>query len=162
MNIRLKFAIIGVVVIAVLGILFFRSGTKKEPPALTAEVTQTNNPEPHDSVEIEKDREHIQAESIPIREKSELPRLLELGSVGCHPCDMMTPILDDLTKEYAGKLSVEFYDVRKDPSPAQQYRIKLIPTQIFLDSEGKEFFRNEGFLPKDEIILVLERMGVTK
>jgi len=162
MNTRFRFAIIGVVVIAVLGIFLFRSGTDKEPAALTANITQTNNPEPHDSVEIEKDREHIQAESIPIPEKSELPRFLELGSVGCRPCDMMAPILDDLKNEYAGKLSVEFYDVRKDPSPAHQYRIRLIPTQIFLDSGGKEFYRHEGFLPKDEIILVLERMGVTK
>ena len=162
MNIRLRFAIIGVVVIAVLGIFFFRSGTKNEPLPLTSDVTQTNNPESYDSVEIEKDREHNQVESTPIQEKSELPRLLELGSVGCRPCDMMAPILDDLKEEYAGKLSVEFYDVRKDPSPAYMYRIKLIPTQIFIDSEGKEFFRHEGFLSKDEIILVLERMGVTK
>ena len=162
MNARFRFAIIGVVVIAVLGILLFRSGTNKEPLAITTDGTQTNNPEPHDSVEIEKDREHIQAESIPIPEKSELPRLLELGSVGCRPCDMMAPILAELTKEYTGMLSVEFYDVRKDPSPARQYRIRLIPTQIFLDSEGKEFFRHEGYFSKEQITAVLDQMGVTR
>ena len=91
-----------------------------------------------------------------------LPRLIELGSVGCRPCDMMSPILEELRKEYSGKLSVEFYDVRKDPAPAQKYRIRLIPTQIFLKSDGKEFFRHEGFYPKEEIIAVLDSMGVAK
>lgn len=89
-----------------------------------------------------------------------LPRMLELGSVGCRPCDMMVPILDELRIDYVGRLSVEFYDVRKDPSPAQKYRIRLIPTQIFLDAEGNEFFRHEGYYPKEEIVKVLADMGV--
>ncbi len=92
----------------------------------------------------------------------ELPRLLELGSVGCRPCDMMAPILDELREEYKGRLLVEFYDVRKNPAPAQKYRIRLIPTQIFLDAEGKEFFRHEGFFSKEEITQVLDSMGVAR
>ena len=75
---------------------------------------------------------------------------------------MMAPILDELRKEYAGKWSIEFYDVRKDPFPAQQYRIRLIPTQIFLDSAGKEFFRHEGYFSKEQITAVLDQMGVTR
>jgi len=89
-----------------------------------------------------------------------LPKMLELGSIGCRPCDMMTPILAELRKDYAGRLSIEFYDVRKDPKPAQTYKIRLIPTQIFLDANGKEFFRHEGFFPKEEIIKVLMQAGI--
>jgi thioredoxin 1 len=89
-----------------------------------------------------------------------LPRMLELGSVGCIPCQKMAPIIEELKKEYAGKLSVEFYDVRQDPAPARQYGIKIIPTQIFLDAQGKEIFRHEGFFPKEEILPILAQMGV--
>ena len=89
-----------------------------------------------------------------------LPRMLELGSVGCRPCEKMTPILDELRVDYKDRLSVEFYDVRKNPAPAQQYRIRLIPTQIFLDAAGNEFFRHEGYYPKEEIVKVLADMGI--
>jgi thioredoxin 1 len=89
-----------------------------------------------------------------------LPRFLELGSVGCKPCQQMAPIVEELKKEYAGRLSVEFYDVLKDKAPARQYGIRVIPTQIFLDSQGQEIFRHEGFLPKEEILPILAKMGV--
>ena len=91
-----------------------------------------------------------------------LPRMLELGSSGCIPCDKMVPILEELREDYKGKLSVEFFDVRKDNEPAQKYRIRLIPTQIFLDAEGNEFFRHEGFFAKEDIDKVLADMGVAK
>ena len=91
-----------------------------------------------------------------------LPRLIELGSVGCRPCKLMAPIIEELRIEYKDKLSVEFYDVREDPDYGRKYGIKLIPTQIFLDAEGNEFFRHEGFYPKEEIIAVLDSMGVAK
>ena len=90
-----------------------------------------------------------------------LPRLIELGSVGCKPCKLMAPIIEELKNEYEGKLSVEFYDVRENPEHGRKYSIKLIPTQIFLDAEGNEFFRHEGFFLKEDITAVLDSMGVT-
>ncbi len=92
--------------------------------------------------------------------KEALPLLIELGSVGCIPCQKMAPVLDEISVEYEGRLSVEFYDVKQNPEPARRYGIRLIPTQIFLDAQGKEFFRHEGFFPKDEIKRVLSEMGV--
>jgi thioredoxin 1 len=89
-----------------------------------------------------------------------LPRLVDLGSDSCIPCKMMMPVLDDLRKEYAGRLSVEFYDVRKDPSQAAKYGIRVIPTQIFFDAAGKELFRHEGFFGKDDILATWKACGV--
>ena len=77
-----------------------------------------------------------------------MPRLIELGSVSCIPCKMMAPILEELREEYAGKLQVEFLDVKANPAAGEPYGIRFIPTQIFLDAEGQEFFRHEGFFPK--------------
>ena len=89
-----------------------------------------------------------------------LPRMLELGSVGCVPCMKMAPIIDSLKEEYRGVVSIEFYDVKKDPTQARAYKIMLIPTQIFLTSDGKEFYRHTGFFEKDSIVTVFNKMKV--
>jgi thioredoxin 1 len=83
-----------------------------------------------------------------------LPRLLDLGAKECIPCKLLWPILEQMKKEFAGKLQVEFIDVgQKDNAPlAKQYDIKLIPTQIFFDAAGKELWRHEGFLSRYSIL----------
>ncbi|MFC1767301.1 thioredoxin family protein [Candidatus Margulisiibacteriota bacterium] len=87
---------------------------------------------------------------------------IELGSVGCLPCDMMQPILDEIEKEYEGQVAVRFYDVRSlfGKPYAQKYGIRMIPTQVFLDKDGNEYYRHSGFFPKDELVKILEQKGV--
>jgi len=87
---------------------------------------------------------------------------IELGSVNCMPCKMMQPVIADIEKEYGAQVNVIFHDVwTKEGKPyAEQYGIRAIPTQIFLDKDGKEYFRHQGFFPKEEIIKVLEKGGV--
>ena len=89
-----------------------------------------------------------------------LPRLLDLGSTTCIPCKMMAPILEELKKEYAGRLQVEFVDVMANPDAATPYKISLIPTQIFFDASGKERFRHEGFFSKEDILAKWKELGV--
>lgn len=89
-----------------------------------------------------------------------LPRLLDLGADKCIPCKMMTPILEDLKKTYAGRLQVDFIDVWKNPEPGQQYGIRVIPTQIFISADGKELFRHEGFFSKEDILTKWKELGV--
>ena len=90
----------------------------------------------------------------------ELPRLIEIGSVTCIPCKMMKPILDELRQEYAGRLQVDFIDSQIDREAAMEYRIRVIPTQVFLSAEGNELFRHEGFFPKEEILAKWRELGV--
>lgn len=89
-----------------------------------------------------------------------LPKLLELGSTTCIPCKMMAPILEELTKEYKGKLNVEFVDVGKNEDVARKYKINVIPTQIFFDSKGKEVDRHVGFFPKADILKTFKDNGI--
>ena len=89
-----------------------------------------------------------------------LPRLLELGSSKCVPCKMMKPVLDELEKKYKGKLKVEFIDVWENPKVAEKYGIKAIPTQVFFDTTGKEFFRHTGFYPKEDILKAFKKHGI--
>jgi len=151
-NINRKLPLIAVFV-ALVVIIISKNANNDKSAAAESEVTQTTV----DVVSSDGQSQET-AEVTP----ASLPRMLELGSSGCRPCDMMTPILDELRREYDGNLSVEFFDVRKDNEPAQKYRIRLIPTQIFLDAEGNEFFRHEGFFSKEDIDKVLADMGVFK
>jgi len=91
-----------------------------------------------------------------------LVTFVELGSVRCIPCKMMQPIIKEIEKEYAGQVKVVFHDVwTPEGEPfAASYKIRVIPTQVFLDKEGEEYFRHEGFFPKDELIKVLQQKGV--
>jgi thioredoxin 1 len=88
---------------------------------------------------------------------------VELGSVNCIPCKQMQPIMKSIEEKYGDQVKVVFYDVWKEDQKkyAQQYGIKLIPTQVFIDENGKEFHRHEGFYPEAEIDKILQGKGLT-
>jgi thioredoxin 1 len=90
---------------------------------------------------------------------SALPRLVDLGAGKCIPCKMMAPILEELKSEYAGKFEVVFVDVWENPDEGKKYGIKIIPTQIFYDTTGKERFRHEGFFSKEDILGKWKELG---
>jgi len=81
-----------------------------------------------------------------------LPALIDVGAGTCIPCKLMAPILEELKKELQGKLVVQFLDMNKYPGLQQEYRISVMPTQIFYDATGKELFRHEGFFSKQDIL----------
>lgn len=101
--------------------------------------------------------------SIPVPGKpsaSGLPRLVDLGAGKCTPCKMMAPILEELKKEYVGRMEVFVIDTSQHPSAAEQYAIQVIPTQVFYDAAGKELMRHEGFISKEDILAVWRDLGV--
>ena len=89
-----------------------------------------------------------------------LPKMVDLGADKCIPCKMMAPILEEIKKDYAGTIDVEFIDVWKNPDKAKGYGISIIPTQIFYDASGKEVYRHEGFFAKEDIKKKLAEMGI--
>ena len=86
--------------------------------------------------------------------------MLDLGANKCISCKMMAPIIEELKREYERKASIVFIDVWEHREQAQKYGIRVIPTQIFFDKNGKEFFRHEGFMDKKSIVRVLEKLSV--
>ena len=89
-----------------------------------------------------------------------LPKMVDLGADKCIPCKMMAPILEEIKKDYAGTIDVEFIDVWKNPDKAKGYGISIKPTQIFYDASGKELFRHEGFFSKEDILNKWKEFGV--
>jgi thioredoxin 1 len=88
------------------------------------------------------------------------PSLVDFGSTGCRPCDMMAPILEKMKSTYEGKLNIYFVHVGKEQVLASRYGIQSIPVQIFFDKDGKEVYRHTGFFAQAEIEKKLAGIGV--
>ena len=89
-----------------------------------------------------------------------VPILLEFGRGWCIPCKYMKPILDDMAVAYGGKALVMTVDMDANKDLVRDFRIRMMPTQVFLTPDGKEFFRNEGTLEREGIMQVFLKMGV--
>lgn len=89
-----------------------------------------------------------------------VPILLEFGRGWCIPCKYMKPILDDMARAYTGKAIVMTVDMDVNKDLVRSFNIRVMPTQVFLMPDGKEFFRNEGTLERDQIIQIFAKMGL--
>ena len=86
--------------------------------------------------------------------------MVDIGAKECIPCKMMIPIMAELEKEYKDRAAIVFIDVWVNRGAGDKYGIKIIPTQIFYDAQGKEVLRHEGVLQKETIIAELKKLGV--
>lgn len=93
--------------------------------------------------------------------KSGKPVLAEFGRSTCTPCKMMKPILDKLAEELKGKVYVLILDTGDYALLAREYDIRVIPTQIFFDGTGKELFRHVGFMPREDMLAKMKKLGMT-
>jgi thioredoxin 1 len=86
--------------------------------------------------------------------------MIDLGAKKCIPCKMMAPILVKMKKAYEGKADIIFIDVWENKNPAQRFKIRAIPTQIFFNAQGQEVYRHVGFLDEKSIVKQLTKIGV--
>lgn len=102
------------------------------------------------------------AEKTPAKADTALVTFVEIGAARCIPCKAMQPIMKAVAEEYKGQVKVLFHDVwtQQGRVDAEKYNIRVIPTQVFLDKDGKEYFRHEGYFPKDEVVRVIKMQGV--
>ena len=93
---------------------------------------------------------------------TQLITFVELGSVKCVPCRMMQPVMKNIEGKYGSQIKVIFHDIWNEDQKkyAREYDIQVIPTQVFLDKEGKEVFRHEGYFPESEIDALLAKHGL--
>jgi thioredoxin 1 len=89
-----------------------------------------------------------------------LPKLLDFGAGKCIPCKKMAPILQELAEEYKGRVIIKVIEVYDERELTRINRIRLIPTQIFFDAKNQEVYRHVGFMNKEQIKKVFEKMGV--
>lgn len=112
-----------------------------------------------------------------------IPIIIDFGAESCIPCKEMAPVLKELNKELQGKAIIKFVDVWKYKSFANGYPISVIPTQIYIDANGKPytpkdpdtlkmkiitkgeskehtFTAHEGGMTKEQLMSVLKEMGM--
>lgn len=99
------------------------------------------------------------AQAAPAVAPVALPHLIDLGADKCIPCKAMAPILAQLRQDFDGQFNVTFIDVWKDRAAGETYGVRMIPTQIFFDGNGKELFRHTGFYSRDEILAQWKELG---
>ncbi len=90
-----------------------------------------------------------------------LPGILDFGRGECLPCKQMMPVLDALAEKHEGRIVVRYLDlnVPENKVRADEMRVRIIPTQIFIDARGEEIIRHEGFWPLDDIEYEMEVLG---
>ena len=81
---------------------------------------------------------------------SELPVLVDFYADWCGPCKMMSPVVDELSREYEGRLKVGKVNVGENTNVAQQYRVMSIPT-ILLIKNGQVVDQVVGAVPKAQL-----------
>ena len=92
--------------------------------------------------------------------QSPLPKLLDFGRGVCIPCKKMAPILKELSEEYKTRVVIKIIEIDQERGLTEANKIRLIPTQIFFDSKNKEVLRHEGFMDKEQIKKVFEKMEI--
>ncbi len=88
----------------------------------------------------------------PAEKPAALPKLWDFFATWCPPCKKQAPIIEELAKEYAGRIEIISIDTDKNPELARKFNIQAIPTLVFLDAEGKELSRNVGLMSREEIL----------
>ena len=83
--------------------------------------------------------------------KAELPTVVDFWAVWCGPCKMIAPVLEEISREYEGKLQVTKLDVDHNNESAIKYGVMSIPT-LLLFQGGQPVERIVGFMPKEKLL----------
>jgi thioredoxin 1 len=87
--------------------------------------------------------------------KGELPILIDFYADWCSPCKMVAPILEELSTEYKGKLTIYKVDTEVETELASVFGIRSIPTFLFIPVNGDPMMQ-PGALPKKAFQQIIE------
>lgn len=165
MNKSIKVILPIVILVIIAGIWFIKNNTQS------------------DILDVDSDYEVKDSINLDELKAKKLPIMLNFGSPTCPPCKRMEPDVIALYKELEGKVIIRYIDVSKYPNIANEFPIRVTPTEIFYDSEGKPykpsnpealqmqlfasketnehvFTLHEGTLTKEQMLQIFKEMGL--
>jgi thioredoxin 1 len=86
------------------------------------------------------------------------PAILEFGRGICPTCKQMTAILEQFQERYGDRVEVRQVIIDREEPLFQEYKVMLVPTQVFLDANGKEVFRHMGLFPEKDLVKKLQEL----
>ena len=89
------------------------------------------------------------------------PAIIDFYADWCPPCRQLSPLVEEIAKEYAGKIDVYKVDTDKETTLAQALGITNLPTLLFIPAKGKPQI-TMGALPKDSLIKAINEILLIK
>lgn len=86
-----------------------------------------------------------------------LPCIIDFYADWCGPCKMVAPVLEELEKEYQGKINIYKIDTEAEQDLAQVFSIRSIPSILFCPVEGKPTMAT-GAMPKASFVQAIEEI----
>jgi thioredoxin 1 len=90
------------------------------------------------------------------------PAVIEFSRPLCPLCKEMETILLEVKALYRDRLEVQFAYRETDEYLFKKYRIVIVPTQVFLDADGREVYRHEGLFPKEDLLRKLRELKLVR
>jgi len=89
--------------------------------------------------------------------EADVPVLVDFYADWCGPCKAMSPVVEALAEEYAGKIKVGKINVDNNQDIAMKYGVMSIPTFIFF-KDGKNVSKTVGMQTKRELVNAIEAL----